>query len=61
MKKRLEKKLSLSKETLRNLSERELTGVVGGFSRFCSTISECSDESCITCEGSVCTTTSENC
>ena len=61
MKKRLEKKLSLSKETLRNLSERELTGIVGGLTRFCSTISECSDESCITCAGTACTTTSEAC
>lgn len=30
MKKQIHKKLSLSKETLRNLSERELAGVVGG-------------------------------
>ena len=61
MKKRLEKKLSLSKETLRNLSERELTGIVGGLTRFCSTISECSNDSCVTCAGSACTTTSQAC
>lgn len=30
MRKQIRKRLSLSKETLRNLSERELAGVVGG-------------------------------
>jgi len=60
MKKRIEKKLSLSKETLRNLSERELNGVVGGLSRFCSQ-SDCSNVSCITCAGGACTTTTDNC
>lgn len=60
MKKRIEKKLSLSRETLRNLSERELAGVLGGESRWCGsggTSSSCTD-TCATCE---CTTTTTNC
>jgi natural product precursor len=35
MKKRIEKKISLSKETLRNLSEREMQNVAGGASIAC--------------------------
>lgn len=49
MKKRIGKKLSLSKETLRNLSEREMENVVGGntFTRLCcsgGTSSCCTDD-----------------
>lgn len=60
MKKRLEKKLSLNKETLRNLSEREMQDVVGGATRLCSgTSSSCTYDTCVTCECG--TTTSLNC
>jgi len=49
MKKQITKKLSLSKETLRNLSERELSGVMGGFSGGCqNSDTDWSDCSCIT-------------
>lgn len=41
MKKQLRKRLSLSKETLRNLSEREMSGVVGGITQTCC--NSCSD------------------
>ncbi|HYN23038.1 MAG TPA: class I lanthipeptide [Thermoanaerobaculia bacterium] len=49
MKKRIEKKLSLSKETLRNLSERDLQAAVGGVSQLGTCKSDCfciSDNSC---------------
>lgn len=36
MKKRIDKKLSLNKETLRNLSERDLGKAVGGITTVCS-------------------------
>lgn len=57
MKKRIEKKLSLSRETLRDLSEREMrevaggapTGICGGNSSFCS------DDTC------ACATRASNC
>jgi hypothetical protein len=55
MKKRIEKKLSLSRETLRSLSEREIEGVVGGLTRFCGTSSSCSYDTC------VCPTLASNC
>ncbi len=52
MKKRIGKKLSLSKETLRNLSERELGDVVGGntFTRLCCSggMSSCCTDDCTT-------------
>jgi hypothetical protein len=56
--KKINKRLSLSKETLRNLSERELTGVAGGATTTCSgTTSSCTYDSCNTCEcTSPCTT-----
>ncbi|HRC87075.1 MAG TPA: class I lanthipeptide [Thermoanaerobaculia bacterium] len=53
MKKQITKKLTLSKETLRNLSERELEGVVGGATRtLCSggTSSCCTDTCFRTCD-----------
>ena len=34
MKKQITSKLQLNKETLRNLSDRDLTGVVGGHTGF---------------------------
>lgn len=54
MKKQINQKLALSKATLRNLSERELGGVVGGVTQLCSggTSSCCTD----TC-GNWCTRT----
>ena len=59
MKKRIGTKLSLSKETLRNLSERELGNVVGGGTTLtglcCSggASSCCTDDSCVSCACSV--------
>ena len=47
--KRITKKLQLSKETVRSLSERDLQAVVGGASQFESCKSDCwciSDGSC---------------
>jgi natural product precursor len=56
MKKRIEKKLSLSRETLRDLSEREMTEVVGGITGNCGgTSSSCTYESC------PCVTRASNC
>lgn len=56
MKKRLERKLSLSRETLRNLSEREITLVEGGATRTCEpTSSSCTYDTC------VCPTLASNC
>jgi len=55
MKKQITKKLSLSKETLRNLSEREMVGVVGGFSRTCC--NSCTDWSDCSCPTDTCTDT----
>jgi len=56
MKKKLNERLSLSKETLRNLSEREMEGVVGGLTRLCTATdgAGCTDtcpscNSCPTC------------
>lgn len=46
MKRRIERKLNLSKETLRNLSEHDLKGVVGGTHRTVAT--DCTDYTCIT-------------
>lgn len=51
MKKQITRKLELSKETLRNLSERDLKGAVGGISAICpptgiSDCSPCPTESC---------------
>ena len=51
MKKQLSRKLSLSKETLRNLSERDLQAVVGGGTRSGQcTPSACTSDTCISCE-----------
>jgi hypothetical protein len=54
MKRQLQKKLTLSKETLRNLSEREMQGAVGGatFTGLCCSggaSSCCTDDSCVSC------------
>ena len=59
MKKQITTKLTLNKETLRNLSERDLSTVVGGFTWTCvetglSICEICPSESCIT--GGSCTT-----
>jgi hypothetical protein len=58
MKKQITTRLTLSKETLRNLSERDLKGVVGGVTAACPPTSatdcspcpteSCSDGSCST-------------
>jgi hypothetical protein len=56
MKKRIEKKLSLSRETLHNLSEREIEGVVGGATGHCGgSSSSCTYETC------ACVTLASNC
>jgi hypothetical protein len=52
MKKQI-KRLTLSKETLRNLSERDTKEAIGGYTRFVG----CSDGTCI----SDCNTCTESC
>ncbi len=47
--KKLQKKLSLSKETLRNLSGQELQGIVGGVTVTCCNSSTETGESCVSC------------
>lgn len=51
MKKQLQKRLQLSKETLRNLSERELQGVAGGATTTCggTTSDTCTYDTCFAC------------
>jgi hypothetical protein len=53
MKKKIETKLSLTKEILRNLSQRDLQEVVGGatFTTFCCSggASSCCTDSCRIC------------
>lgn len=51
MKKRIEKKLSFSKETLRNLSERDLEGAAGGATTTCggTTSDTCTNDTCASC------------
>jgi hypothetical protein len=53
MKKQISKRLQLNKQTLRNLSERELDGVVGGAgtTRCCGTTSGCTyvTDTCFAC------------
>ena len=64
MKKRIEKKLSFSKETLRNLSERDLEGAAGGATTTCGgpTSDTCTNDSIATCASSVgCTQLSRCC
>ena len=51
MKREIHRKLTLSKETLRNLSERELSAAVGGATALCqptglSDCNPCPTESC---------------
>ncbi|MFN7962457.1 MAG: class I lanthipeptide [Thermoanaerobaculia bacterium] len=43
MKKQLTQKLTLNKETLRNLSERDLKTAVGGITLRCTTTETCTD------------------
>lgn len=51
MKKRIEKKLMLNRETLRALSGRELGEVAGAATRFCSGgTSSCCTDTCVTCD-----------
>jgi hypothetical protein len=49
MKKKLKGKLSLSRETIRTLDDRQMDGVVGGLSRFCSTEESTPTVSCDSC------------
>lgn len=53
------KRLSLSKETLRNLSERDMQNVAGGGTTTCSGGSSSCTDTCATCECG--TLTSLNC
>lgn len=58
MKKQISRKISLSKETLRNLSEREIEGVVGGtFTRLCCSggASSCCTDDCTETLSCACT------
>ncbi|HRC87636.1 MAG TPA: class I lanthipeptide [Thermoanaerobaculia bacterium] len=48
MKKQLSQKLTLNKETLRNLSDRDLKNAVGGVTARCTTTDLCT-ESCDLC------------
>ena len=50
--KKLQKKLSLSKETLRNLSGQELQGIVGGVTMSCCNSSSETGDTCVTCNAS---------
>ncbi len=52
MKKQLTQKLTLNKQTLRNLSDRDLKQVVGGVSLRCTTTDTCTD-TCGTCRPSL--------
>lgn len=54
MKKRLNGKLSLSKETLRTLAVRNLDGVQGGNTAFCTTGGSNITDTCETCVGPSC-------
>lgn len=56
--KKLQKKLSLNKETLRNLSGHELQGIVGGVTASCCNSSTETGDTCATCHiTNHCTTT----
>ena len=58
MKKQITKKLRLSKETLRNLSERDLQAAVGGVTTRCqpSGLSDCQACPTETCSDGSCST-----
>ena len=59
MKKQITSKLLLSRETVRNLSERDLRGAVGGYSRDCqqpTVVSNCSPCPTDTCSDGSCGT-----
>ena len=47
--KKLQKKLSLNKETLRNLSGQELQGIVGGVTITCCNSSTETGDTCVAC------------
>lgn len=47
--KKLQTKLTLSKETLRNLSGHEMQGIVGGVTMSCCNSSTETGDSCLTC------------
>jgi hypothetical protein len=53
--KKLQKKLSLSKETLRNLSGHEMQGIVGGVTNTCCNSSTETGDSCPHCVTDFCT------
>ena len=58
MKKQITDKLQLSKETLRNLSERDLKGAVGGVTQRCppTSATDCSPCPTETCSDGSCST-----
>lgn len=53
--KKLQKKLTLSKETLRNLSGQEMQGIVGGVTYTCCNSSTETGDSCPHCATDWCT------
>lgn len=63
MKKQIERRLSLSKETLRNLSERELGGVFGGgpTQTCCNSCSDGCPGPTSSCQSDICTDVSLCC
>lgn len=66
MKKQITTKLQLNKETLRNLSDRDLKNAIGGATRLCAPTGltycqPCATESCISGSGGSCDTFAANC
>jgi hypothetical protein len=66
MKKQLQRKISLNKETLRNLSGREMIGVAGGITATCcnssdQTYATCGGYSCRHCASDTCTVDTNCC
>ena len=66
MKKQITAKLQLNKETLRNLSDRDLKNAIGGATRICqetglSFCQSCPTESCISGSGGSCDTFAPHC
>lgn len=61
MKKKLKGKLSLSKETVRTLDDRQMDGVVGGLSRVCTSGGSSPTCSCDSCANTTYTTGSFCC
>lgn len=54
MKKKLNEKLVLTKETLRTLSGNDMADVLGGGSAFCTTGTSNVTDTCETCVGPTC-------